>query len=99
MGNSIDCCYATRQYNQCFFPCIRSCSYTTRRVWYNYDGLETVQPLIDIIKPEKGVIRKFPKSLADINTDREIASELAIGKVSSHINVKWNDMLISQYQC
>lgn len=79
MGNSIDCCYATRQYNQCFFPCIRSCSYTTRRVWYNYDGLETVQPLIDIIKPEKGVIRKFPKSLADINTDREIASKLAIG--------------------
>lgn len=53
--------------------------------------------MIDIIKPEKGVIRKFPKSLADINTDREIASELAIGKVSSHINVKWNDMLISQY--
>ena len=53
--------------------------------------------MIDIIKPEKGVIRKFPKSLADINTDREIASKLAIGKVSSHINVKWNDMLISQY--
>ena len=87
MGNSIDCCYATRQYNQCFFPCIRSCSYTTRRVWYNYDGLETVQPLIDIVKPEKGVIWKFPKSSADINADKEIASALALGRVSLHIKM------------
>ena len=36
--------------------------------------------MIDIIKPERGVIRKFPKSLVDINTDREIASALALGE-------------------
>ena len=47
--------------------------------------------LIDILKPEKGVIWKFPKSLADINTDKEIASALALGKVSLHINLKWYD--------
>ena len=76
MGNSIDCCYATRQYNQCFFPCIRSCSYSTRRVLYNYDGLETVQPFIDSVKPEKVVIWEFPKSPSDINADKEIASAI-----------------------
>ena len=37
--------------------------------------------LIDILKPEKGVIWKFPKSLVDINTDKEIASALALGKL------------------
>ena len=47
--------------------------------------------LINILKPEKGVIWKFPKSLADINTDKKIASALALGKVSSHINLKWYD--------
>ena len=47
--------------------------------------------LIDILKPEKGVIWKFPKSLVDINTDKEIASALALGKVSLHINLKWYD--------
>ena len=79
MGNSIDCCYTTRQYNQCFFPCIRTCSYTNRRVWYNYDGLESVQPLIDIIKPERGLIRKFPRTLVDISKDHEIANALSSG--------------------
>ena len=44
--------------------------------------------LIDILKPEKGVIWKFLKSLADINTDKEIASALALGKVSLHSNLK-----------
>ena len=47
--------------------------------------------LIDILKPEKGVIWKFPKSLVDINTNKEIASALALGKVSLHINLKWYD--------
>ena len=47
--------------------------------------------LIDILKPEKGVIWKFPKSLADINKDKEIASALALGKVLLHINLKWYD--------
>ena len=79
MGNSVDCCYTTRQYNQCLFPCIRSCSYTSRRVWYNYDGLESVQPLIDIIKPERCIIHKFPRTLVDINEDREINSALKSG--------------------
>ena len=50
--------------------------------------------LIDILKPEKGVIWKFPKSLADINKDKEIASALALGKVSLHINLKWYDNII-----
>ena len=81
MGNSVDCCYTTRQYNQCLFPCIRSCSYTSRRVWYNYDGLESVQPLIDIFKPERCVIRKFPRTLVGINEDREIDSALKSGNV------------------
>lgn len=79
MGNSVDCCYTTRQYNQCYFPCIRTCSYTSRRVWYNYDGLESVQPLIDVIKPEGRVIHKFPTRLADITEDHEIAKALASG--------------------
>ncbi|CAH3196278.1 unnamed protein product [Porites evermanni] len=79
MGNSVDCCYTTRQYNQCYFPCIRTCSHTSRRVWYNYDGLESVQPLIDVIKPEGRVIHKFPTTLADITEDHEIANALASG--------------------
>ena len=79
MGNSVDCCYTTRQYNQCYFPCIRTFSYTSRRVWYNYDGLESVQPLIDVIKPEGRVIHKFPTTLADITEDHEIANALASG--------------------
>lgn len=79
MGNSVDCCYTTRQYNQCCFPCIRTCSYTSRRVWYNYDGLESVQPLIDVIKPEGRVIHKFPITLADITEDHEIANALVSG--------------------
>ena len=44
MGNKIDCCYNTRWSYQCIFPCIRFCTYTGRRVWYNYDGSEMVQP-------------------------------------------------------
>ena len=80
MGNSVDCCYTTRQYNQCYFPCIRTCSYTSRRVWYNYDGLESVQPLIDVIKPERGVIHKFPyTTLAQITEDSQIDKALTSG--------------------
>lgn len=48
-------------------------------MWYNYDGLESVQPLIDIIKPERGVIHKFPRSLVDVNDDREIENALKSG--------------------
>jgi len=48
-------------------------------VWYNYDGLESVQPLIDIIKPERYVIHKFPRTLVGINEDREIDSALKSG--------------------
>ena len=77
MGNSIDCCYATRQ--SLFLP-VHSVVFVHRSA-----------SLIDILKPEKGVIWKFLKSLADINTDKEIASALALGKVSLHINLKWYD--------
>ena len=77
MGNSIDCFYATRQW--VFLP-VHSVVFVHRSA-----------SLIDILKPEKGVIWKFPKSLADINTDKEIASALALGKVSLHINLKWYD--------
>ena len=79
MGNSVDCCYSTRQYNQCLFPCIRTCSYTNRRLWYNYDGLESVQPLIDIFKPQKRRIYKFPDTLVGISDDVEIAESLKSG--------------------
>lgn len=79
MGNSVDCCYATRQYNQCVFPCIRTCSYTNRRVWYNFDGLESVQPLIDIFKPQRRRIYKFPDTLVGISDDAEIAESLKSG--------------------
>ena len=48
-------------------------------MWYNYDGLESVQPLIDIIKPERCIIHKFPRTLVDINEDREINSALKSG--------------------
>lgn len=48
-------------------------------MWYNYDGLESVQPLIDIFKPERCVIRKFPRTLVDINEDREIDRALKSG--------------------
>ena len=48
-------------------------------MWYNYDGLESVQPLIDIIKPDRGVIHKFPRTLVDINDDREIDNALKSG--------------------
>ena len=51
----------------------------------------TPASLIDILKSEEGVIWKFPKSLADINTDKKIASALALGKVSFHITLKWYD--------
>ena len=99
MGNSVDCCYTTRQYNQCLFPCIRSCSYTNRRVWYNYDGLESVQPLIDIFKPERCVIRKFPRTLVGINEDREIDSALKSGNdvitSNGYENVWYQPLLLS----
>ena len=77
MGNSIDCCYATRQ--SVFLP-VHSVVFVHRSA-----------SLIDILKPEKAVIWKFPKSLVDINTNKEIASALALGKVSLHINLKWYD--------
>ena len=80
MGNQIDCCYSTRQYNQCLFPCIRTCSYSNRRVFYNFDGLESVQPLIDIYFPKKGTITKFPGGLDELREDEEIARALAKGK-------------------
>ena len=40
MGNSVDCCYNSRWSYQCIFPCIRFCTYSGRRVFYNYDGME-----------------------------------------------------------
>ena len=85
MGNSVDCCYTTRQYNQCLFPCIRTCSYTNRRVWYNYDGLESVQPLIDVITPQRGVIHKLPGTLVDISDDHEIANATKSGKALENV--------------
>ncbi|XP_071483418.1 uncharacterized protein [Diadema antillarum] len=55
--NIVDCCSGVRSCNQFVFPCIRCCSYGNRPVFYNYDGTETVQPLVDYFKPTNKVAK------------------------------------------
>ncbi|XP_041485514.1 L-gulono-1,4-lactone dehydrogenase-like [Lytechinus variegatus] len=55
--NIVDCCSGVRSCNQFVFPCIRCCSYGNRRVFYNYDGTETVQPLVDYFRPTNKLSR------------------------------------------
>ena len=80
MGNQVDCCYNARWSYQCVFPCIRFCTYTGRRVWYNYDGMEKVQPLVHLYQPQPAPIHSFPDNLHGINDDADIAAELKSGR-------------------
>ncbi|XP_068707083.1 L-gulonolactone oxidase-like [Montipora foliosa] len=79
MGNQVDCCYNARWSYQCIFPCIRFCTYTGRRVWYNYDGMEKVQPLVHLYHPQPAPINSFPEDLHGINDHADIAAELKSG--------------------
>ena len=54
----VDCCFGLRPCHQAVFPCIRSCSYGDRKVFYNYDGTETVEPLVDYFKPTNGQVKR-----------------------------------------
>ncbi|XP_022806297.1 uncharacterized protein LOC111343392 [Stylophora pistillata] len=76
MGNSVDCYYNSRWTYQCIFPCIRFCTYTGRRVFYNYDGTEKVQPLVDIYHPQKGPVHRLPGTFIGIDDDPEIKDQL-----------------------
>lgn len=80
MGNTLDCFYTTRQYNQCFFPCIRCCSYSHRRIFYNFDGMEMVQPLVHFYFPKKSVVRKFPGELESCAEEEELEQIIKNGK-------------------
>lgn len=79
MGNSVDCCYNMRWSYQCIFPCIRFCTYTGRRVWYNFDGMEQVQPLVHLYHPENRVIHSFPDDIYGINDHEYIKNQLESG--------------------
>ena len=72
MGNRIDCCYNLRWSYQCIFPSIRFCTYTGRRVWYNYDGSEMVQPLVYLFLPQATRVNTLPEELHGINDDIDI---------------------------
>ena len=54
----VDCCFGMRPCHQAIFPCIRSCSYGDRKVFYNYDGTETVEPLVDYFKPTNSLLKR-----------------------------------------
>ncbi|XP_071808915.1 L-gulono-1,4-lactone dehydrogenase-like [Asterias amurensis] len=54
----VDCCFGMRPCHQAVFPCIRSCSYGDRKVFYNYDGTETVEPLVDYFKPTNSLLKR-----------------------------------------
>ncbi|XP_022079376.1 uncharacterized protein LOC110973130 [Acanthaster planci] len=54
----VDCCFGLRPCHQAVFPCIRSCSYGDRKVFYNYDGTETVEPLVDYFKPTNTPVKR-----------------------------------------
>ena len=76
MGNKIDCCYNTRWSYQCIFPCIRFCTYTGRRVWYNYDGSEMVQPLVHLYHPKARSVNSLPEALHGIDDDEDIMHQV-----------------------
>lgn len=76
MGNKIDCCYNTRWSYQCIFPCIRFCTYTGRRVWYNYDGSEIVQPLVHLYHPQATRVNSLPEAFHGIDDDEDIMHQM-----------------------
>ena len=79
MGNSIDCCFDTRQHNQCFFPFIRSCS-LGESDWN--------------LKAWKGCDLKVSEVSSGHQYRQRNSEALALGKVSLHINLKWYDNTI-----
>ena len=79
MGNRMDCCYNMRWSYQCIFPCIRFCTYTGRRVWYNFDGMEQVQPLVYLYHPENETIHSLPEEIYGISDDDDIKNQLDAG--------------------
>lgn len=83
MGNQLDCCYATRGINQCLFPCFRFCNYTNRRVFYNFDGMETIQPLVHFYFPAKRTVRRFHEELKPCEEDIELGELVKKGKIIS----------------
>lgn len=76
MGNKMDCCYNTRWSYQCIFPCIRFCTYTGRRVWYNYDGSEMVQPLVHLYHPQATRVNSLPEAFHGIDDDEDIMHQM-----------------------
>ena len=76
MRNSVDCCYNSRWSYQCIFPCIRFCTYTGRRVFYNYNGMEKVQPLVHIYHPRNKRVHSLPKAINGIDDDVDIQSQM-----------------------
>ena len=76
MGNSVDCCYNSRWSYQCIFPCIRFCTYTGRRVFYNYDGMEKVQPLVHIYHPRNERVHSLPDAFYGIDDDDDIQNQI-----------------------
>ncbi len=54
----VDCCFGLRPCHQCIFPCIKKCGYANRTVFYNYDGTESVEPLVDYFKPTNSLATK-----------------------------------------
>ena len=76
MGNSLDCCYNSRWSYQCIFPCIRFCTYSGRRVFYNFDGMEKVQPLVHIYHPRNERVHRFPEAFYGIDDDDDIKNQM-----------------------
>ena len=76
MGNSVDCCYNSRWSYQCIFPCIRYCTYSGRRVFYNFDGTEKVQPLVYIYHPQDELVHCFLEALYGIDDDDDIKNQM-----------------------
>ena len=80
MGNNLDVFYNARQCHQCIFPCIRTCTYAGKPVWYNFDGMESVQPLVQLYRAHSGRrIKKFTGTLEELNYNEEISQQLQKG--------------------
>ena len=58
------------------FPCIRYCTYSGRRVFYNFDGMEKVQPLVHIYHPRNERVHRFPEAFYGIDDDDDIKNQM-----------------------
>ena len=57
-------------------PCIRYCTYSGRRVFYNFDGMEKVQPLVHIYHPRNERVHRFPEAFYGIDDDDDIKNQM-----------------------